>query len=209
MAAAIAASLSRAGGGRTFAWDNGEASLTRTPKGGTLLVIHESGKLGVDTIASCSGFSITTTLVKIDLRSGPRSRALALTSSQTDAISKGGARLNGEKQGEALMALNGVLRPGYIQVRVTDLDAALKHYVDRVGLHEVSREADGRVYLRAWDEFDRHSVVLRPADMPGMDYVGFKVASESDLDTFARRIEEYGTKVEEVPAGEQPGLGRR
>ena len=47
------------------------------------------------------------------------------------------------------MALKGVLRPGYIQIRVTDLDAALKHYVDRVGLHEVSREADDRVYLRA------------------------------------------------------------
>src|SRR5258708_25035741 len=78
---------------------------------------------------------------------------------------------------EAAMALRGVLRPGYIQIRVTDLDAALKHYVDRIGLHEVSREPDGRVYLRAWDEFDRHSVVLRPADMPGMDYVGFKVAS--------------------------------
>jgi catechol 2,3-dioxygenase len=107
------------------------------------------------------------------------------------------------------MALKGVLLTGYIQIRVTDLDAALKHYVDRVGLHEVSREADGRIYLRAWDEFDRHSVVLRPADMPGMDYAGFKVASESDLDIFARRIEEHGTKVEEIAAGEQPGLGRR
>ena len=50
------------------------------------------------------------------------------------------------------MALKGVLLPGFIQIRVTDLDAALTHYVDRVGLHEVSREADGRVYLRAWDE---------------------------------------------------------
>ena len=77
------------------------------------------------------------------------------------------------------MALKGVLRPGYIQIRVTDIDAALKHYVDRVGLHEVSREADGRVYLRAWDEFDRHSIVLRPADTPGMDYVGFKVAERN------------------------------
>jgi catechol 2,3-dioxygenase len=85
------------------------------------------------------------------------------------------------------MALKGLLRPGYIQIRVTDLDAALKHYVDRVGLHEVSREHDGRVYLRAWDEFDRHSIVPRPADKPGMDYTRFKVASASDLDTFARR----------------------
>lgn len=107
------------------------------------------------------------------------------------------------------MALTGVLRPGYIQIRVLDIDAAIEHYVARVGLHEVSREADGRVYLRAWDEFDRHSVVLRRAETPGMDYVGFKVASEDNLDAFRRRIEQYGTKVDEVPAGEQPGVGRR
>src|SRR5215472_9479656 len=100
------------------------------------------------------------------------------------------------------MALKGVLRPGYIQIRVTDLDSALMHYVDRVGLHEVSREADSRVYLRAWDEFDRHSIVLRQSDTPGMDCAGFKVGSDPDLDTFARRIEEQGIKVEE-------GRGRR
>ncbi len=107
------------------------------------------------------------------------------------------------------MALKGVLRPGYIQIRVLDMDAAIKHYVDHVGLYEVSREPDGRVYLRAWDEFDRHSVILRRADMPGMDYVGFKVASDADLDSFHHRIEEFGTKVQVVSAGEQPGVGRR
>jgi len=110
---------------------------------------------------------------------------------------------------EGCHGAHGVLRPGYIQIRVTDMDAALRHYVDRVGLHEVSRGPDGRVYLRAWDEFDRHSIVLRPAETPGMDYVGFKVASEADLNAFAHRIEGAGTTVEEVPAGEQPGLGRR
>jgi catechol 2,3-dioxygenase len=47
------------------------------------------------------------------------------------------------------MALYGALRPGYIQIRVTDLDTAPGHYVDRVGRRELSREADGRVYLRA------------------------------------------------------------
>src|SRR6476660_2222669 len=107
------------------------------------------------------------------------------------------------------MALSGVLRPGYIQIRVLDIDAAAYHYVDRVGLYEVSREADGRVYLRAWDEFDRHSIVLRPADMPGMDYVGFKVAGDRDLDRFRCRIENAGTRVEEIAAGEQPGVGQR
>jgi hypothetical protein len=31
-------------GGRTFSWDKVEVSLTRTPNGGTLLVVHERGK---------------------------------------------------------------------------------------------------------------------------------------------------------------------
>src|SRR3954471_9715356 len=97
--------------------------------------------------------------------------------------------------GEDAMALTGVLRPGYIQIRVTDINAALTHYVDRLGLNEVSREADSRVYLRAWDEFDRHSVILRPADMAGMDFVGFKVAREADLDALSGRIAETGTKI--------------
>jgi catechol 2,3-dioxygenase len=36
------------------------------------------------------------------------------------------------------MALKGVLRPGYIQIRVLEMDAAIKHYVDHIGLHEVA-----------------------------------------------------------------------
>jgi catechol 2,3-dioxygenase len=89
--------------------------------------------------------------------------------------------------------------PGYIQIRALDLNAAVEHHVDRLGLHRVSREPDGRVYLRALDEFDRHSVALRQAGMPGMDYVGFKVASEADLDSFCHRIEDFGTRWGRCP----------
>jgi len=107
------------------------------------------------------------------------------------------------------MAISGVLRPGYVQIRVLDLDAAVKHYVDRVGLDLVSKGPDGRVYLRAWDEFDRHSVILREADRAGMDYMGFKVATDVELTRYGKRLKEAGVKVEEVAAGEQPGVGRR
>ena len=31
------------------------------------------------------------------------------------------------------MALKGVLQPGYIRIRVLDMDAAIKHYVDTSG----------------------------------------------------------------------------
>ena len=59
------------------------------------------------------------------------------------------------------MAVTGVIRPGIVQIRVLDIETALRHYRDVMGLIEVSREPDGRVYLKCFDEFDRHSVVLR------------------------------------------------
>lgn len=107
------------------------------------------------------------------------------------------------------MALTGVLRPGFIQMRVLDMDAAVTHYVDRLGLNPVTTGPDGRVYLKGWDEFDHHSVVLRKADTAGLDVMAFKVASEADLDGFAKRITAWGLSVDHVVEGEQPGLGRR
>ena len=41
------------------------------------------------------------------------------------------------------------------------------------------------MYLKAWDEHDHHSVVLRQAETPGMDYYGFKVDSKATLDELA------------------------
>jgi hypothetical protein len=52
------------------------------------------------------------------------------------------------------MALTGVLRPGFAQIRVTDMDAAVRHYVDRVGLNEVSREPDGRSWASSPESGD-------------------------------------------------------
>lgn len=107
------------------------------------------------------------------------------------------------------MAMTGVLRAGFVQIRVLDMDEAMVHYVDRIGLSKVDEAADGRVYLKCFDEFDRHSIVLREAESPGLDVMAFKVAKDSDLDDFAQRIEASGTAVDQVPAGEQPGVGRR
>ena len=107
------------------------------------------------------------------------------------------------------MAMNGVLRPGIIQIRVLDMDDAITHYRDRLGLHEVGTESDGRVYLKGWDEFDRHSVILREDDQAGMDFMSFKVLDDDTLTQLTADLEAYGVSVEHVDAGEQPGVGRR
>ena len=107
------------------------------------------------------------------------------------------------------MAVSGVMRPGLIQIRVLDMAAAKAHYIDRIGLQFVGEGADGRVFLKAFDEFDHHSVTLREAAEAGMDFFAFRVTSDADLDGFEMRIKDYGYAVEHVAAGEQPGIGRR
>ena len=37
----------------------------------------------------------------------------------------------------------GVMRPGHVQLRVLDIEEALVHYRDRLGLIEVHRDAQG------------------------------------------------------------------
>ena len=96
------------------------------------------------------------------------------------------------------MALTGVLRAGFVQIRVLEMDEALAHYVDRIGLDLVEKADDGRVYLSGYDEFDRHSIVLREADAPGVDFMAFKVAGDADLDAFEKRIADFGLAVDRV-----------
>jgi|TARA_B100000315_G_scaffold232827_1_gene245465 catechol 2,3-dioxygenase len=107
------------------------------------------------------------------------------------------------------MALTGVLRAGFVQLRVFGMDEALAHYVDYIGLELVEKADDGRAYLRGYDEFNRHSIVLREADSPGVDVMAFKVVGDADLDAFEKRIENFGLAVDHVATGEQPSVGRR
>ncbi|HSV70053.1 MAG TPA: catechol 2,3-dioxygenase [Methylibium sp.] len=109
------------------------------------------------------------------------------------------------------MAITGVLRPGHVQLRVLDLDAAVKHYGTVIGLWETARDAQGRVYFKAWDEHDHHSVVLREAETAGMDFMGFKVDSPATLKKLAEDIKASGlaTDMKWVEAGEMLATGER
>jgi len=106
------------------------------------------------------------------------------------------------------MAIEGVMRSGHVQIRVLDLAAAIHHYTEYYGLILTASD-DRRAYLKGWDEFDHHSLVLREADEPGMDHVAFKVRGENDLDRIEGELRERLIAVTQIPAGEQLGVGRR
>ena len=103
----------------------------------------------------------------------------------------------------------GVMRPGHVQIRVLDLEEARKHYVDLLGLIEMDSDDQGRVYLKAWTEVDKYSVILKEADEPGMDFMAVKCLNEAVLDSLAEAIRALGITVTELPAGDLKDCGRR
>jgi len=107
------------------------------------------------------------------------------------------------------MSFTGVMRPGHAAIRVLDMQESVKYYEERIGLIKTDEDKQGRVYLKAWDELDCFSIVLREADSPGIDYMGFKVHKQTDLDEFEGKLKEYGQNVERIPANELNKCGER
>lgn len=105
--------------------------------------------------------------------------------------------------------LKGVMRPGHVQIRVLDMQEAVKHYVDLVGLIEMDRDDQGRIYLKGWSEVDKFSLVLREADEPGIDFMAFKCVDEATVDARVKDLEALGIQCTEVPAGDLKDCGRR
>jgi len=83
-----------------------------------------------------------------------------------------------------------ILRVAHVELVVRDLEASVAFYGDLLGMIVTERTADA-VYLRGWEEYLHHSLVLRQGDVPALDHAAFRVDEEADLDRlqaeFARR----------------------
>lgn len=102
----------------------------------------------------------------------------------------------------------GVMRIGHISVKVMDMAAAVHHYEKVLGLKTVHTDADGNVFLKCWDEWDKFSLILTLSEQAGLNHVAYKVEKESDLDALQQRIEAAGTSTEMLPEGTMPFTGR-
>ncbi len=93
-----------------------------------------------------------------------------------------------------------IVRASHVELDVRDVARSRAFYVDCLG-YLVSDEPSGALYLRAIEERNHHSIVLRKADDNTVPALGFKVASEEDLDRaafwFARAG--YPTSFPELP----------
>lgn len=93
-----------------------------------------------------------------------------------------------------------VVRVSHVELGVCDLARSRAFYVDCLG-YLITDESRDALYLRALEERNHHSIVLRKVGAPRVGAVGFKLASEEDLDRaafyFARRS--LPTSFPEVP----------
>lgn len=100
----------------------------------------------------------------------------------------------------------GLMRLGRVETRVLELEKAVDYYTNVMGLQETGRK-DGKVYLKAWDEEDHHSLILTEADQAGLEHLAFKVRYEHELDHFEKQLEKHGLRVNRVSKGSRLGEG--
>jgi catechol 2,3-dioxygenase len=93
-----------------------------------------------------------------------------------------------------------VVRCSHAVLQVRDLDTSRRFYETTIGL-EVEHADSDALYLRGMEERNHHSLVLKRGPQPVAERLGFKVASEADLDRaqafFAER--QLPAKFIEVP----------
>ncbi|EEI27833.1 3,4-dihydroxyphenylacetate 2,3-dioxygenase [Corynebacterium glucuronolyticum] len=99
-----------------------------------------------------------------------------------------------------------ILRCAYMEIVVTDLQASREFYVDVLGL-VVTKETENQIYLRTFEDFIHHNLVLTKGDVPAVAAFGWRVRSPEDLDRAVAFYEERGCDVRRNPEGYVDGIG--
>ena len=98
-----------------------------------------------------------------------------------------------------------ILRCAYLELVVTDLAASREFYVDILGL-VVTHEDDDAVYLRSFEEFIHHNLVLRSGPEPAVAVLGFRVRSPQDVDRAEAYYRALGCEVRRAEEGFVRGI---
>lgn len=95
---------------------------------------------------------------------------------------------------------------GHVELRTPKLEESVRFFKDVIGLEETTRVGDS-VYLRAWGDWEHHTLILTEAERPGLEHVAWRVGAPEDVEEFAREIEASGYQVTRIEAGTEKGQG--
>jgi catechol 2,3-dioxygenase len=102
--------------------------------------------------------------------------------------------------------LRTVAHLGHVEISVTKFEKSLQFFRDILGL-EVSEIQGNRAYLRAWQDFDHYTLVLKESKVSEVNRVGWRVSSKESLDLFAKHLSELKIEYNWVEGGTKNALG--
>ena len=76
----------------------------------------------------------------------------------------------------------------HVELLTPTLDESLSFFVDVCGMTETGRRGDS-VYLRAWDDYEQHTLKLTASRVAGMGHFAYRASSADALERRVRAIE--------------------
>lgn len=99
-----------------------------------------------------------------------------------------------------------IVRAAYMEIIVTDLAKSRHFYVDVLGL-VVTEESETEIYLRSFEEFIHHNLVLKKGPEAAVGVFGWRVRTPGDVDRAEAWYKELGCRTERRKGGFVKGIG--
>jgi catechol 2,3-dioxygenase len=88
----------------------------------------------------------------------------------------------------------GLSHLGHCELEVTDLEASARFFTEVLGL-TASTVEDGRVYLRAWQDWDHHTLLLTEARESRLNHMGWRAPEREDVLEIESRLKDLGVET--------------
>ncbi|MDR7080205.1 catechol 2,3-dioxygenase [Neobacillus niacini] len=100
-----------------------------------------------------------------------------------------------------------IAKLGHIALITPDFKKSLWFFSEVLGL-EVTEVVDGTHYLRAWGDFEHHTMSLKQGEKSKVDHIGWRTKRPEDVEKYAELLAEAGADVKWIEAGQEAGQGR-
>ena len=99
-----------------------------------------------------------------------------------------------------------IAKLGHVALVTENLEKSLWFFKEVIGLEETC-EVNGTHYLRAWGDFEHHTLSITAGKTSYIDHIGWKAKRREDVANFAQLLEDAGTEVLWIADGVEAGQG--
>ncbi|MFB4213964.1 VOC family protein [Shouchella sp. JSM 1781072] len=115
--------------------------------------------------------------------------------------------INKDEAQERLEAyLRTVAHLGHVDITVNKMEQSLWFFTEVMGL-VVTEQEGNRAFLRAWQDYDHHTLVLEEGHESKVNRIGWRVSAKESLYLFERVLKEMNMEFQWVDKGSKKAIG--